>query len=86
MSETVESTATVSSKGQVVIPAHVRRSLGLAQGSVLRFVLEGDSVRMLVAQGDIRKLKGRLPAPARPVSIDDMNLAIAQRRTQAASR
>jgi hypothetical protein len=50
---------------------------------VLRFVVDGDSVRLLAAGGDIRKLKGRLPAPASPVSVDDMNDTIAQRRARA---
>jgi len=82
MTKPAEHAATVSSKGQVVIPSDVRRKLGLSQGSVLRFVVDGDSVRLLAASGDIRKLKGRLPAPARPVSVDDMNATVAERRTQ----
>jgi hypothetical protein len=52
---------------------------------VLRFVVDGDSVRLLAAGGDIRKLKGRLAVPARPVSIDDMNDTIAQRRRRSGS-
>ena len=82
MSKTFELSATVSSKGQVVIPGDVRRQLGLVQGSVLRFVLEADGVRLLPAAGDVRRLKGRLPQPAAPVSVDDMNLAVAQRRAK----
>lgn len=82
MTKPAEHAATVSSKGQVVIPSDVRRKLGLTQGSVLRFVVDGDSVRLLAAGGDIRKLKGRLPAPDSPVSVEDMNDAIAQRRAK----
>jgi antitoxin PrlF len=85
MSHSAEVTATVSSKGQVVIPSAVRRRLGLTQGSVLHFVLEGDSVRLFAASGDIRKLKGCLPAPPQPVSLQDMDDAIAQRRAAAGS-
>lgn len=80
MNPAIEHAATVSSKGQVVIPSAVRRKLGLGQGSILRFVVEGDAVRLLPAAGDVRSLKGRLAAPAQPVSIDDMNAAIAERR------
>ncbi len=79
MSKT-ELTATVSSKGQVVIPGDVRKRLGLVQGSVLRFVLDADSVRLLPAAGDVRRLKGRLPPPEAPVSVDDMDRTIAGRR------
>jgi AbrB family looped-hinge helix DNA binding protein len=82
MTKTSELSATVSSKGQVVIPGDVRRRLGLVQGSVLRFVLEADSVRLLPAAGDVRRLKGRLPQPAAPVTVDEMNLAVAQRRAR----
>lgn len=83
MTKPAEHAATVSSKGQVVIPSDVRRKLGLTQGSVLRFVVDGDSVRLLAAGGDIRKIKGRLPVPARPVSVEDMNDTIVQRRVRA---
>lgn len=83
MTKPAEHAATVSSKGQVVIPSDVRRKLGLTQGSVLRFVVDGDSVRLLAASGDIRKLKGRLPVPARPVSVEGMNDTIARRRARA---
>lgn len=80
MSKTSELSAVVSSKGQVVIPSGVRKRLGLVQGSVLRFVLDADSVRLLPAAGDVRRLKGRLPRPKEPVSVEDMNRALAERR------
>lgn len=38
-------TVTVSDKGQVVIPAAIRRRLGLVPGSKLDFEMEGDSIR-----------------------------------------
>ncbi|MDE2083024.1 MAG: AbrB/MazE/SpoVT family DNA-binding domain-containing protein [Burkholderiales bacterium] len=76
----IELNAIVSSKGQVVIPGDVRKRLGLVQGSVLRFVVDADGVRLLPAAGDVRRLKGRLPAPPQPVSVTEMNRAIAARR------
>lgn len=84
MSKVQEHSAKLSTKGQVVIPPPVRRLLGLEQGSVLRFVVEGDSVRLLPAAGDVRRLKGRLPKPVRRVSVADMNLAVAERRARLA--
>lgn len=75
-----ELSATVSSKGQVVIPGDVRKRLGLVQGSVLRFVLDADGVRLLPPAGDVRRLKGRLAAPSAPVSLEDMKLSIATQR------
>lgn len=82
MTKPTELAATVSSKGQVVIPADLRRKLGLTQGSILRFVLDGDSVRLMAVPGDVRRLKGRLPKPGQPVSIDDMNVTVADRRSR----
>ena len=86
MPKSIELNATVSSKGQVVIPSDVRRHLGLVQGSVLRFVVDAQGVRLLPAAGDVRRLKGRLPAPAKPVSVAEMNQTIAERRSGIASR
>ena len=40
------SIVTVSDKGQVVIPAAIRRRMGIAPGSKLNFELEGDSIRV----------------------------------------
>lgn len=80
MNKPTEHAATVSSKGQVVIPSDVRRRLGLTQGSVLRFVDDGDHVRLLPAAGNVQRLKGRLAKPAQAVTIEDMNATIHQRR------
>jgi antitoxin PrlF len=80
---TTEISATLSSKGQVVIPADIRARLGLVQGSVLRFVVEADNtVRLLPAAASVQRLKGRLGKPARPVSIADMQFAIDSRRAR----
>lgn len=82
MTDPSELSATVSSKGQVVIPGDVRKRLGLVQGSILRFVLEPDGVRLLPAAGDVRRLKGRLPRPAAPVALDEMQRAVDERRAR----
>lgn len=42
------STATVSDKGQVVIPAAIRHRLGIVPGSKLAFELEGDGIRVRI--------------------------------------
>jgi antitoxin PrlF len=41
-------TVTVSEKGQVVIPAEMRRKLGITPGTQLEFVEEGSELRVLV--------------------------------------
>jgi AbrB family looped-hinge helix DNA binding protein len=37
---------TVSAKGQVTIPKHIREALGISSGSKVEFVLEGTSVKL----------------------------------------
>jgi AbrB family looped-hinge helix DNA binding protein len=43
-------TMTVSSKGQVVLPASIRRRLGLIAGSQLSIIEEADGVRLVVSR------------------------------------
>jgi len=40
------STVTVSEKGQVVIPAAIRRKLGIQPGCQLDFALDGNTIRV----------------------------------------
>lgn len=71
-------TATVTSKGQITIPADVRAKLGLRPGSRLAFVPTATGGFEIHRQASsIKDLKGAVPRPDRPVSIDDMNNAIA---------
>jgi AbrB family looped-hinge helix DNA binding protein len=76
-----EVSATLSSSGRVVIPMDVRRRLGLVEGSVLRFHIDDEGVRLLPPPGDVKRLKGRLKAPAKPVTVEEMSATILQRRS-----
>ena len=70
--------ATVTSKGQVTIPAEVRARLGLRPGTRLAFVPTDTGGYEIHAQAaSIKDLKGIVPRPSQPVSIDEMNEAIA---------
>jgi antitoxin PrlF len=70
-------TAIISSKGQVTIPKSVRDRLGVDAGDRLEFVETADGTFTVVAATrDVKELKGIIPKPAKPVSIDDMNRAI----------
>ena len=72
------STATVTSKGQITIPATVRTSLGIEAGSRIEFVeMENGQFMIVPIVSPIQSLKGMLRKPAGPVSIEDMNRAIA---------
>ncbi|MEN3363414.1 MAG: antitoxin PrlF [Burkholderiales bacterium] len=76
-------TATVTSKGQVTIPASVRAALGLDTGSRIEFVETGEGQYTIVAAtSPVQALKGVLRKPMTPVSIEDMNRAIAEQGGQ----
>jgi AbrB family looped-hinge helix DNA binding protein len=71
-------TATITSKGQVTIPVSVRLALGLESGSRIEFIeTEKGKFSIVPANSSILELKGMLRKPAKAVSIDDMNMAIA---------
>lgn len=72
-------TATLTSKGQVTIPAAVRTALGLDTGSRIEFVETGEGQFAIVAAtSPVQALKGVLRKPVTPVSLDDMERAIAE--------
>ena len=69
--------ATVTSKGQVTIPAEVRARLGLRPGSRLAFVPTEGGYEIHPQAASIKDLKGAVAQPPQPVSIGEMNEAIA---------
>ena len=73
------STATLTTKGQVTIPADVRQRLGLESGDRIEFVEIEGGFAIKPAIDDVRSLKGLLRKPAKAVSIEDMNATIRQR-------
>jgi antitoxin PrlF len=76
-------TATVTSKGQITIPVSVRTALGIETGSRVEFIQTGaNEFSLIPATQSVKQLKGILAKPQKPVSIEDMNNAIA---TQGAS-
>lgn len=74
------STATLSTKGQITIPAQIRERLGVDTGDRLEFVEQEDgSFAIRPALEDVKSLKGLLRKPAKRVSIEDMKKAIRKR-------
>jgi AbrB family looped-hinge helix DNA binding protein len=69
--------ATVTSKGQVTVPKPVREALRLVPGSAVDFVEQDGMWTVRRATRSIKELKGAVPAPPQPVTIDDMNTAVA---------
>lgn len=72
------SAATLTSKGQITLPKSVRDRLRLQSGDRVEFVETGAGFMVLPATRDLTELKGMLARPKRPVSVEDMNRAIAR--------
>jgi antitoxin PrlF len=73
--------ATVTSKGQITIPSRVRDALGLEAGDRVEFVEQGKGQFAIVAATrSVHELKGLFHGKrSQPVSIQEMNAAIARR-------
>lgn len=71
------STATLTSKGQITIPARVRAALGVEAGDRVEFVeVEPGHFELVAATQSVTALKGMVRKPAKPVTIEAMNVAI----------
>jgi AbrB family looped-hinge helix DNA binding protein len=71
-------TATISSKGQITIPAEVRHALHVDTGDRVEFVeVEPGRYEFVAVNRSVTELKGMFGVAKRVVSIDEMNLAIA---------
>ncbi|MCX4024723.1 AbrB/MazE/SpoVT family DNA-binding domain-containing protein [Endozoicomonas sp. SM1973] len=72
------STATITSKGQVTIPKEVREALALNTGDRIEFIqINNERFEIVAVNKDVTALKGLIKKPKKPVSIEEMNEAIA---------
>ncbi len=75
------STLLVSSKGQIVLPAALRRRLGMGTGARLEVLEESDGLKLRVirpvATADLSAMAGMVKAPARgvPRRLEDFDPA-----------
>lgn len=82
------STLLVSSKGQIVLPAALRRRLGMGAGSRIEVLEESDGLKLrvvrAVATADMTELAGLVKAPARgaPRRLGDFDPASLVARTR----
>lgn len=75
--------SSITAKGQTTIPRSVREALGVSAGDRVRYIVEGNEVR-LVKVGSVRDLYGMLRQPGRPAaSIEEMEEGIAAGATDA---
>ena len=69
--------STITSKGQVTVPKAVRDKLKLRAGDKLEFIIDdGDGVRVVPITAPLAKLKGMVLAPAKAVTLDEMEAAV----------
>ena len=79
--KTPMSTLLVSSKGQIVLPAALRRRLGMGAGARLEVIEESDGLKLRVARPvattDVAALAGLVKAPTRgvPRRLEDFDPA-----------
>jgi antitoxin PrlF len=72
-------TAAVTSKGQITIPAEVRKDLGLKAGDRVMFLKGENGEYILKAKtGSIMDLQGFVQWTGKPVTIEEMNETIAK--------
>jgi AbrB family looped-hinge helix DNA binding protein len=72
-------TATVTSKGQITLPKTVREGLGVDAGDKVEFIeTEPGVFKVMAATRDVRDLKGVIPKPAKPVTLEQMGRVIAR--------
>ena len=70
--------ATLSSKGQITIPAALRALFGWRTGDAIDFVVSEESsrVELVAKRNSVTALKGMVDKPARPVTMEEMEAAI----------
>ena len=77
MKDIIMPTATLTTKGQITIPAIVRASLGLETGSRVEFVEAANGQYLIVAATKpVQALKGLLRKPDAVISVETMNQMI----------
>jgi antitoxin PrlF len=80
-------TATLTSKGQITIPADVRRALNVQTGDRVEFVqVQPGRFELVAATRSVRELRGMFGKPARSLTIDDMNRVVAEQGAKASLR
>ena len=73
--------ATLSSKGQATIPKAVRERLQIKSGDRFKFFFHPDGV-IILPKISTARLKGMIPKPARSVSLEEIDRAIAEGATE----
>ncbi|MCA9453328.1 MAG: AbrB/MazE/SpoVT family DNA-binding domain-containing protein [Nitrospiraceae bacterium] len=75
--------ATLTSKGQITLPKKIREQLKLQPGDRVEFLVGTDGrITVWPVTSDVTILKGLIPKPKQPVTLEAMRAAIKQRGSQ----
>ncbi len=72
------STSNVTSKGQVTIPSHVRRLLGVKPHDKVMFIVRDSHVEIALAESIVERTKGILKTDMPPMSAEEMREFVEQ--------
>ena len=73
--------STLTAKAQTTLPKAVRDALQVGPGDRLRYIISDDDVRILAVR-PLERLFGAIEYDGPPVSLDDMDRAIAEGATR----
>jgi AbrB family looped-hinge helix DNA binding protein len=72
--------STLTSKGQITVPKPIRERLDLQPGDRVEFFIdESGEITLVPVTRSITKLKGLVPRPDKPVTLEEMQHAIEKR-------
>ncbi|GJL50895.1 MAG: AbrB family transcriptional regulator [Nitrospirales bacterium] len=72
--------ATLTSKGQLTLPKEIRDQLKLDPGDRVEFLVGSDGrITVWPVTSDVKTLKGIIPKPKKPVTLEAMRAAIRRR-------
>ncbi len=81
-----EIVTTMTQRGQVTVPAEVRRMLGLQPRDKVAFTIDEGEVRLLPAKFTLESAYGSVPPLARPVSDREMARIAKEERARRTGR
>ncbi len=65
-------TTTMTQRGQVTLPARVRRILGIKPREKVTFQIDGDDVRIVPTRFSVESVRGSVPALDKPRTLEDI--------------
>ncbi len=68
--------STITSKGQATIPKEVRDHLHVGPGDKIKFFFHRDGSVAILPVQPITALRGIIPAPEKPVTLEEMEAAV----------